>query len=307
MSDSHSNSHILQALGVNVLISVSKGIAAYFTGSGAMLAETIHSASDCANQILLLLGVSLAKKPPTAKHPLGQGRELYFWSFMVALLLFTGGGVFSIYEGIHKLEHPEPVEWVWVGLVILILSLVLEGYSTISNIKELNSRRGSGPFFRFLQQTKDSDLVVVFGENLAASLGLMAAIPALLLAWYTGDPKWDALGSLVIGIILIGVALFLSIEVRSLLVGEGADPRVEDAVRETIPEFPRITQLLHLITIQEGPGKVLVLMKLAFQPESAVTDVSATINDFETALRKRCPEIIWSFIEPDMPRQLPAD
>ena len=302
MSKDHSSAHILQALVVNGLISVAKGIAAFFTGSGAMLAETIHSASDCANQLLLLLGVSKAKKPPDAAHPLGYGRSAYFWSFIVALLLFTGGGVFSIYEGLHKISHPEPVEWVWVGITILAFSLALEGYSTFSNIKELNQRRGPTPFFRYLRLSKDSDLVVVFGENLAASLGLAVAIPALFLAWITGNPQWDAIGSLMIGIVLIGVALFLAIEIKSLLLGESADPKIEQAVHDLLPQYDTITKLLHIITMQQGPGQVLVLMKLAIVPERSVGEACETINRFETDLRKRCPEIIWSFIEPDRPR-----
>src|SRR5262249_44042233 len=160
-------------------IAVFKGVAAFYTGSGALLAETIHSFADCANQLLLLLGVRQAAQKPDALHPLGYGRSLYFWSFIVALLLFSGGGMFSIYEGIHKLQHAERVENVWVGVAILAFSLLLEGWSAISNIRELNKRRGRVPFFKYLRDTKDSDLIVVFGENGAASLGLIFALAAL--------------------------------------------------------------------------------------------------------------------------------
>src|SRR5689334_4358421 len=163
----HGTSHIIQSLAVNVVIAVVKFAAAFSTGSGSMLAEAIHSGADCGNQILLLFGVKQAKKPPDAQHPLGYGRSVYFWSFMVALLLFSGGGVFSIYEGIHKLAHPEPVEHIEWAIGILLFSLLLEGWSTWGNIKDMNKRRGSKGFFQYLKDTKDSDLVVIFGENSA--------------------------------------------------------------------------------------------------------------------------------------------
>ena len=220
--DEHSTGHIIQSLAVNVLIAVTKAIAAFFTKSGAMLAEALHSFSDCGNQILLLIGVRQARKPPDASHPLGYGRALYFWSFLVALMLFAGGGVFSVYEGVHKVREPEPVEKVWLGLLILFISIALEGGATISNIRELNKRRGKTPFFQYLGETKDSDLIVVFGENSAAVLGLMFAILALVLAWKTNDGRWDGIGSILIGAVLIGVAIFLARKVQSLLLGEAA-------------------------------------------------------------------------------------
>jgi cation diffusion facilitator family transporter len=222
----HGTGHIIQSLAVNVLIAAVKAGAAFYTKSGAMLAEALHSFSDCGNQILLLIGVKQAKKSPDEKHPLGYGRAVYFWSFMVALLLFLGGGSFSIYEGVHKVLHPEPVENVWVGLGILFVSLLLEGGATLSNIKELNKRRGKKRFMTYLRDTTDSDLVVVFGENSAAVLGLGFAILALGLAASTHDGKWDGIGSIAIGLVLVGVAAFLAIEVSSLLIGEAADPDV---------------------------------------------------------------------------------
>jgi cation diffusion facilitator family transporter len=238
MSDEHSTKHILQSLAVNLAIALAKGFAALLTGSGAMLAEAIHSGADCSNQLLLLLGVQQSRRPADDSHPLGYGRALYFWSFLVALLLFTGGGVFSIYEGVHELAHPEPVEHVEIALGILGFSLLLEGGSTLSNIREMNRRRRQTPFFRYLQESKDSDLVVIFGENAAASLGLVAAMIALGAAWATGDADFDAVGSIVIGVILVGVALFLAVEIKSLLVGERADKTIEEAARAIAGEQP---------------------------------------------------------------------
>jgi cation diffusion facilitator family transporter len=300
VSDTHSTKHILQSLAVNLTIAIGKGIAAFVTGSGAMLAESIHSAADCSNQLLLLLGVRQAARPADDSHPIGYGRALYFWSFLVALLLFTGGGVFSVYEGFHKLAHPEPVDHVELALGILAVSLLLEGGSTLSNIKEMNKRRGDKPFFRYLRDTKDSDLVVIFGENAAASLGLAAAIVALVAAWLTGDPDYDAMGSIAIGVILVGVALFLAVEIKSLLVGERADASIEAAARSLARELPGIVDLLRIITVQQGPGEVLVAAKVRIDSALQADDVCRVINEFEAALKQRHPEVRWSFIEPDL-------
>ncbi len=300
MSGSSETGHILQSLAVNAVIAVSKGVAAALSGSGALLAETLHSFADCGNQLLLLLGVKRSARPATREHPLGFGRDLYFWSFMVALLLFAGGGCFSIYEGIHKLQHPEPVGSIMVGLIILAISIALEGWSTLSNIKELNKRRGKTGFFRYLRETKDTDLIVVFGENSAAVLGLLFAIAALVLARETNDGRWDAIGSLMIGFVLVGVALFLAKEVKSLLVGEGADPMVEAAVREVAAADPWIENVLRIMTIQQGPGEVVVAMKVKFKPGlSTDGTLYDAINAFEAKLEERVPDIKWSFIEPD--------
>lgn len=309
MSAEHSTKHIIQSLLANAAIATAKGVAAVFTGSGAMLAETLHSAADCGNQILLLFGVKRAQKPPDEKHPLGYGRALYFWSFMVALMLFSGGGIFSIYEGLHKIREPEPLDKVWLGLSILAFSLLLEGAATISNVREIHRRRKNVPFFRYLRETKDSDLIVVFGENSAASLGLLLAMAAVVLAWVTGDTRWDGIGSVAIGVVLIGVAIFLAVEVKSLLVGESADPAVVEAVRDVVKAQAAFVSLLNLIAIQQGPGQVVVALKVRMAPELTGDQVAEAINAFERALRARCPEVKWCFVEPDVrddPRHEPA-
>jgi cation diffusion facilitator family transporter len=293
--------HIKQSLIANSLIGIAKGVAAFITGSGAMLAETIHSFADCGNQLLLLLGVKQAHKPADARHPLGYGRNLYFWSFMVAMLLFTGGGGFSIYEGIHKLQHPEPVGDITVALIVLALAIGIEGWATISNVRELTKRAAGVPFFEFLRTTKDSDLVVVFGENGAATLGLILALIAVVIAKQTGDGRWDAIGSLAIGAVLILVAVFLAVEVKALLVGESADPKVEAAIREIAGADPNILGVVRLMTIQQGPGQVMVAMKLRMKPGLATGgELCDVINAFEDRLSARCPEIVWIFVEPDV-------
>ncbi|HXU83686.1 MAG TPA: cation diffusion facilitator family transporter, partial [Polyangia bacterium] len=281
-----------------------KAVAAGFTHSGAMLAEALHSFSDCGNQILLLIGVRQARRPPDLRHPFGYGRAAYFWSFMVALMLFLGGGVFSIYEGVHKIREPEPVERVWLGLVILAVSLVLEGAATISNVRELNRRRGRRPFFKYLRDTTDSDLVVVFAENSAAVLGLTLAIAALGLAALTHDGRWDGFGGIGIGLVLVGVAIFLAVEVSSLLLGEAAAPEIAEAARDTARQLPALEQVLNVVTMQQGPGEVMVHVKVAFVPSLSIEEACRQINDFEARLRRARPEIRWVFVEPDIP--LPA-
>jgi cation diffusion facilitator family transporter len=300
MSAEGGTSHIIQSLLVNLVIAVAKLVAAFFTKSGSMLAEGIHSTADCGNQILLLWGVKASQRPADERHPFGYGRNVYFWSFMVALLLFTGGGVFSVYEGIHKLQHPEPVAHVEWAIGILGFSLLLEGWATFGNIKMLNQRRGNRHFFTFLQETKDSDLVVVFGENAAAVLGLVIALVSIAVTMITGDARADAVGSLLVGVVLVAVAVFLAVEVKSLLVGESADPEIKDAAEELAIIDPRVVRVLQCITMQQGPGEVLVAVKIKCEPGLSALDVSKLINEFELRLRAKCPEAKWVFVEPDL-------
>ena len=290
---------VLKSLAVNAVIATSKGIAAGLTGSGAMLAETLHSLADCGNQLLLLLGIRQSKRPADAKHPLGYGRTMYFWSFIVALLLFFGGGVFSAYEGIHKIRHPEPVGDITIALVILGLSIALESWSTYGNIKLMNARRGDTGFFRYMRETKDSDLIVVFGENSAAVLGLVLAMVFIIISKVTNDGRWDAVGSLAIGVVLVGVATFLAKEVKSLLVGEGADPIVLAAAQKLVDDDPNVVKMIRILSIQQGPGEIVVAMKLKFRDGLDTKQLVAAINAFEVELEKRVPEVKWSFIEPD--------
>jgi cation diffusion facilitator family transporter len=292
-------SEVLKSLAVNVIIATSKGIAAGITGSGAMLAETLHSFADCGNQGLLLLGISRSQKPADAKHPLGYGREMYFWSFIVALLLFLGGGGFSIYEGVHKMQHPEPVGDIKLALIILGGAILLEGWATFGNVKLMNQRRGKTPFLRYMRETKDSDLIVVFGENSAAVLGLILAAAFIIISKVTDDGRWDAAGSLAIGIVLIGVALFLAVEVKGLLIGEVADPKVMAAAEELVAQDPDVEKVLRILSIQQGPGEIVVAMKLKFKDGLETKQLVSVINRFEAALEQKVPEIKWSFVEPD--------
>ncbi|HSK00706.1 MAG TPA: cation diffusion facilitator family transporter [Kofleriaceae bacterium] len=291
--------YIYRALAANFMIAVAKGVGAVITGSGAMLAETLHSLSDCVNQVLLLVGIKQAARPPSEKYPLGEGRNLYFWSFMVAMLLFLGGGAYSIYEGIHKLQHPEPLSSPMIAIGILGFGLAIEGWAMSGAVKAINERRGSRPLLQYLRETKDSDLVVVFGEDLAACIGLALALIAIGIAAVTGDPRFDAIGTLCIGTVLVGVAIFLAVEVKSLLLGEAADPALLAVIQKCVAEDPRIVKVLRTLTVQQGPGEILVAMKLQFAPDLTSAVLVEAINKFEQRLQERAPEVRWSFIEPD--------
>jgi cation diffusion facilitator family transporter len=294
-----STREVIKSLVANILIACAKAVAAALSGSGAMLAETLHSFADCGNQILLLVGLRSSHKPPDRKHPLGYGRAMYFYSFIVALLLFFGGGVFSIREGVHKMLHPEAVESVTVAYAILGFSVVLEGYSLWSNIRTIDKRRGDKSFWRYLHDTKDSDLIIVVGENGAAVLGLLLAALALALAQATGDGRWDAAGSIAIGLVLVGVATFLAREVKSLLVGEAADPAICQHLEAIAAGDPNVVRVIRTITLQQGPGEIVVASKLEMKPGLQTQQIVSAINAFERELKSRAPEVKWSFMEPD--------
>jgi cation diffusion facilitator family transporter len=300
VSEDHDTTHIIQSLVSNVALSAVKFAAAFYTGSGALLAEALHTATDSLNQVLLLIGVKASRRIPDRTHPLGYGRELYFWSFLVALLLFSAGGLFSIYEGIHKLGAPSPIEHAWLGFTIFAFSLGLEIVVTRANIKQINQKRGERGFLQFVRDSKESDLIVVFGENAAALVGSILAFGAFFVSWKTADGRWDAVGSILVGIVLIGVAVFLTIEVKSLLIGESADPEISAAVEEAAIEDPLVDDVRELITIQQGPGEVLVALKVTCSPTLGARELSRMINEFEVRVRKRCPQARWIFVEPDL-------
>ena len=294
-----STREIVKSLVVNVLIACAKGVAAGISGSGAMIAETLHSFADCGNQVLLLRGARATKRPADREHPLGYGRAMYFYSFIVALLLFFGGGVFSIREGLHKTLHPEALTDIRVAIGILLFSLALEGWSLWGNLREIRRRRGDKTFMRYLRETKDSDLIVVTGENGAAVIGLVFALAALLLAHETGDGRWDGIGSIAIGLVLIGVATLLAREVKSLLVGESADPAIVPVLEQLAERDPNVDKMLRVLTLQQGPGEIVVAMKLKMRSGMSTEELVEAINEFERQIKHALPEVRWSFIEPD--------
>jgi cation diffusion facilitator family transporter len=292
-----SNRAILFALGANFVIFVTKGIAAFITGSGAMLAETVHSLADCGNQLLLLLGLRQARIPPSPDYPLGYGKAIYFWSFLVAVILFSVGGMFSLYEGVHGLQHPEPLKQWWWAVGVLVISIAAEAVSMRACLVEVNKARGSRSLTRWFRESRQAELIVIFGEDLAALLGLVFALVAVVAAVVTGDPMWDAIGTLAIGVLLIVVAVFVAIEVKAMLIGQSADPEVSTAIKAFFEERAEIDRVFSLITLQLG-NDIMVAVKV--QLRSAAPAAEETINTVEREFKRRFPQVKWSFVEPDL-------
>jgi cation diffusion facilitator family transporter len=300
-----SNSHggtaraILYAFLANGGIALAKTWAAMVTGSGSMLAEAIHSYADTGNQVLLFLGLKQSAKPADKEHPLGYGKLSYFWSFVVALMLFSLGGLFSIYEGVHKLQHPEPLTQVWIAIAVLSVAIVLESFSLAGCLREINLIRGGRPFRAWLKHTRNSELVVVLGEDVAALLGLILALIFVSLAAITGNGVYDAIGSMCIGAILIVISVFLTIRVQSLLVGRSADPMVQEAIDAIIRDDEDIEKIYNAITMQFGPDTLLAA-KIKLKSGIDIDTAVARINNLERRLKEEVPGLKWCFIEPDV-------
>ena len=293
---------ILFALGANFAIACAKGVAAFFTGSSAMLAETVHSLADCGNQLLLLLGMRQARKPPSPDYPLGYGKAIYFWSFLVAVMLFTVGGMFSLYEGIHKLQHPEPLKQWWWAAGVLVFGIVAESVSMRACMHEVNKARGGRSLWQWFRQSRQAELVVIFGEDLAALFGLVFALIAVLLAVFTGNPVWDAVGTIAIGALLIVVAVFVAIEVKAMLIGQSVDPERQAQMREFLENRAEIGRVISLITLQLG-NEALVSVQAEMSEEQSARALAEQINAVERAFKAQFPEVRWSFFEPDVKLQ----
>jgi len=289
---------ILFALGANLAIAAAKTVAAIMSGSGSMAAEAVHSFADCANQLLLLLGLRAAARPPDAEHPLGYGRAIYFWSFIVALMLFSGGGLFSIYEGIHKLSAHEPLDQPWIAIGVLIFSLIAESIALARALRQIRDVRAGQSLWRWFRTTRQSELLVILGEDIAATMGLSLALVAIGIAMFTGDVFWDALGSIGIGILLILVAIFIGVEVKSLLVGQSADPAVTKKMCDFLEARPEVARVLNMIATQHGED-IVVAVKARMAEEQSARALIEAINTCERALRQEFPEVRWLFFEPD--------
>jgi cation diffusion facilitator family transporter len=290
---------IFFALGANLAIFAAKLAAALYTGSGAMLAEAIHSLADSGNQLLLIIGLRGAKRPPDDDHPLGHGKTIYFWSFIVALMLFSMGGMFSVYEGVHKLHHPEPLAAPWLAIAVLIFSIAAEAVSLWGCLREVNKIRGDRTLLTWFRQSRQSELLVVFGEDLAALLGLAFALLAVALAMVTGDPLFDAMGSIVIGLLLIIIALTIGIQIKGLLIGRGVDPVTKQAIADFLESQEEIKRVLNLVTLQLG-NDVMVAVKAEMRQYPSQTQMIEAINRCEQRLKQTFPQILWSFFEPDL-------
>ena len=290
---------IFYALGANFAIFVSKLVAALMTGSGAMMAEAVHSLADCANQGLLLIGMRNAKRAPSAEHPLGFGKAIYFWSFLVALLLFSVGGTFSFYEGMHKLDHPEPLRSPWIAVGVLVFGLIAEAFSMWGCMREVNKARGETNLWRWVRTSRQSELIVVFGEDLAALVGLAIALAAVVATMLTGNPVYDAMGSIAIGALLGLIAVFLARQVSKLLVGKSAEAGVREAIADFVRSQPEVEQVFNQITLQLGPD-IMVATNAKMRGDLSGREQVEAINRVEAAMKAQFPEIRWSFFEPDI-------
>lgn len=292
---------IVIALGANFAIAVAKFIGASITRSTSLFAEAIHSLVDCANQGLLLFGARASARPATDKHPLGHGRETFFWGFMVAILLFSLGGMFAIYEGVEKTQHLEPLASPRVALGILLFAIAVEGYSFFACLKEVRAQNPYPTLFEWFQHTTSAELLVIFTEDLAALLGLIIAAACVLLSWITHNPAWDAFGSIAVGSLLVGVAVLLAAELKSLLIGESpATPELRGELERLVREHIDGGQLLRLIALQTGSSEIMIAYKVT---HGTITDARALIdalNRLEVAVKQRFPAVRWQFIEPDI-------
>lgn len=291
---------ILFALLANFGIAVTKTAAAIITGSGSMLAEAIHSYADCANQGLLFLGLKKAKRAPEEEHPLGYGKEIYFWSFIVALMLFSMGGLFSIYEGTHKLSSHEGLKSPMIAVIVLSISIVLESFSLYGCITQIKKVKRKGvSLWQWAKNTRQSELVVILGEDVAALMGLTFALIAIVMAMVTRNPVFDALGSIFIGALLIVVSIFLGIKVKGLLVGQSADKETRDEIKAMLESRPEIEQVLNLITIQLGEY-IMVSVKAKMKNVETDEELVLNINACEKLLKSSNATIRWVFFEPDV-------
>jgi cation diffusion facilitator family transporter len=292
---------IVAALIANAGIAIAKFIGYLITGSSSMLAESVHSVADTSNQGLLLLGGRTARRAATQEHPFGYGRDRYFYSFVVALLLFSLGSVFALYEGIHKLESHEPLTSPIVAVVILVVAIGLETFSFRTAIVESRPLKGSGTWWQFIRQSKTPELPVVLLEDLGALVGLILALFGVGLSVLTGDPVWDAIGTICIGVLLGVIAIILIIEMKSLLIGEGAAPPVLADIVSAI-ESGDVQRVIHIKTQYIGPEELLVAAKIALERGLPLEGVAAAIDAAESRIRDRVPDARLIYLEPDLDR-----
>jgi cation diffusion facilitator family transporter len=290
---------VLAAFAGNLAIAITKAIAAYLTGSGALVAETAHSIADSVNQILLYVGIRRSVQPPSEKHPLGHGKERYFWALIVALFLFFGGGIFSIYEAYERFTHPQELAAVWVGFLVLGLSMVFETFSLSVAVREVrHAAHESGiPVRRFLQQLRDPALRTVLYEDSAALAGLVTALAGLGLTVLTGDHRFDALASAVIGVILIYVAYQLAWGARGLIVGESPPEEILDVIRAAIASEPGVDKVIDLRAVQMGTNQLLVLARVSVMDKIPAGDAERLLVRLRKRLQREHPEVMDSYVE----------
>ncbi len=294
---------IMAALAANLGIAATKFVAFLLTRSSSMLAESIHSLADSGNQLLLLIGGKRAARAADEEHPFGYGRQRYVYAFIVSIVLFTVGGMFAIYEGVHKWQHPEPIEnWQWVPVTVLVVAIGLETFSFRTAIRESNHVRGRSSWVQFVRRAKAPELPVVLLEDAGALLGLIFALIGVSLTLITGNGVWDGIGTAAIGLLLVTIAIVLAIETKSLLLGEGATPEDFRTIESALLAGQGVERIIHMKTLYLGPEELLVAAKIAVQPSERAEELATHINDAETRIREALPIARVIYIEPDIYR-----
>ena len=287
------------ALAANGGIAASKFGVFFLTGSSSLLTEAIHSSADCANQVLLFVGMKQGAKPASPRHPLGHGQAAFVASFLVALLLFSVGGLYSVLEGIHKIRHPEQPHHLGWAVVLLLLAILLEGWSLRGALRAAEPERRGRSLLNYLRRSSSTELVVVLAEDIAALVGLVFALAAVLLTMLTGNPVWDGIGSVAIGFLLIVVAAFVGVEVTSLLMNEAPPLSLRAAIRAAVDEDPAVEQVLNLVAVIVGSDRLMVALQVKFREQPSGTALVEVINALERELHRRFPQIQHLFVEPD--------
>ncbi|TKK88426.1 cation diffusion facilitator family transporter [Herbidospora galbida] len=306
MSASGGTKAIVAALVANLSIAVAKFVAFLFTGSSSMIAESVHSVADSGNQALLLLGGKRAARERTEQHPFGYGRERYFYSFVVAVVLFTIGALFSLYEGYHKLQHPEDLRSPQWAFGVLIFAIIAETISFRTAIKESLPHKGNLTWWQFIRRSKSPELPVIVLEDLGALLGLIFALFGVTMAVVTGNGVWDGIGTVMIGVLLGAIAIVLAIETKSLLIGESAGPEVDAQIREALESAPEVTRVIHMRTLHVGPEELLVAAKIAVQHDDTAAEVARGIDEAEQRIRAAVPIARIIYLEPAIESSAPA-
>jgi cation diffusion facilitator family transporter len=304
MSTAGSTRAILAALAANAGIAAAKFVGYLITGSSSMLAESVHSVADTSNQGLLLWGQRQARREADRLHPFGYGRSRYFYAFVVALVLFTLGSVFALYEGYHKISHPEPLTSAPVAIAILVVAIGLESYSFRTAIVESRPLKGSSGWWRFIRASRNPELPVVLLEDAGALIGLIVALTGVGLTVLTGNAVWDGIGTIGIGALLGVIAVILMVEMHSLLIGEGATPEQQRAIWEALEGTSHVDRVIHLRTQYLGPDEMLVGAKIALPPDCELATVAKVIDDAEARIREAVPAARVIYLEPDLDRAL---
>ena len=304
MSTEGGKKAVVAALTANLGIATSKFVAFAFTGSSSMLSEAIHSVADSGNQVLLLVGGARAKQKPDEHHPFGYGGRRYLYGFIVSVVLFLVGGVFSLYEGWHKWSHPEPLNDAWIAFVVLIVAIALESFSFRTALREANKSRGKRSLVRYVRDARQPELPVILLEDIGALVGLVFALLGVTAAVITGNGRFDAVGAMAVGLLLLVIAIVLAIEMANMLVGEAALPEEIAAIRSALESAAAVQQVIHLRTLHVGPDELLVAAKIAIRHDDTATAIARGIDEAERAVRAAVPTARYIFLEPDLLRSV---